>query len=116
MSYELTNQPGNAAEQMKKLLPWVRKNYDYDEFAERKAKRYLTLKGGLSAFDKHFHVCMLHYEACRWEETLKAITEIEPTVHAEEVSEEQCTNDTVNNWLTSLFFSSIYRTELVSCG
>jgi len=84
MSYELTNQPALAAEQMKKLLPWVRKNYDYDEFAERKAKRYLTLKGGLSAFDKHFHVCMLHYEACRWEETLKAVTEIEPTIHADE--------------------------------
>lgn len=84
MSYELTNQPALAAENMKKLLPWVRKGYDYDEFAERKAKRYATLKGGLSAFEKHYHVCMLHFEACRWEETLKAVAEIEPTVHSDD--------------------------------
>jgi tetratricopeptide (TPR) repeat protein len=84
MSYELTNQPAQAATQFKLLLPWVRKGYDYDEFAERKAKRYATLKGGLSAFEKHYHVCMLHYEACRWDETLKSVAEIEPTVHGEE--------------------------------
>jgi len=84
MSYELTNQPDKAALQMKNLLPWVRKNYDYDEFAERKAKRYMTLKGGLSAFDRHFHIAMLHYEACRYDEVLKSMNEIEPTVKADE--------------------------------
>lgn len=77
MSYELLDKHDLAADMMKKLLPWVRRAYDYDEFSERYAKKYLSMKGKLSAFDRGFHVAMLHYEAFRSDQVLASVAKLE---------------------------------------
>jgi len=53
---------------MKKLQPWIRKGYAYDEFALRQAKKYV--KSRFTAFEKTFHVIMILHEAWAFEEAI----------------------------------------------
>lgn len=65
MCLEHTGRTSEALDEMKKVLPLVRKNYDYDEFSERKAKRYIANKG-VSPFERKYHLALIHEEVRRW--------------------------------------------------
>jgi len=83
MCYEMMNQPVEALDLMKRLLPWVRKGFDYDEFAERKAKKYINYRG-FSTFEKQYHVAVILQEACIFDKCLKAIESLIPQAKTDE--------------------------------
>lgn len=64
-----------AQEIMKQLLPYVRKNFTYDEYAARRAKHYL--ENGLSNFDRKFLIAFLQHETHEYEDALDGIDTIQ---------------------------------------
>lgn len=83
MSYEMTFHPEKALKLMQALLPWARKGYDYDDYSERHAKRYIKNKG-LSMFERKYHIASLHVEACRYEDAIDVLDNIESMVAKDE--------------------------------
>eukprot|EP01101_Sappina_pedata_P010041 TRINITY_DN6227_c0_g1_i1.p1 TRINITY_DN6227_c0_g1~~TRINITY_DN6227_c0_g1_i1.p1 ORF type:complete len:503 (+),score=199.29 TRINITY_DN6227_c0_g1_i1:73-1581(+) len=81
--YEMLLRPADALEQMKNLLPYVRKGFDYDEFAERKANKYIKLKG-FTSFERQFQVAMILQEACAFEQCLKTVDALASQARTEE--------------------------------
>jgi len=62
---------------MSQLIPWVRKDYDYDEFAGRRAKVFLK-NGKMTPVEKQFTIASLLFEATKFEEAVKILDEALP--------------------------------------
>merc|ERR1711879_990597 len=57
-----------AAETMKLVQPWVRKNYALDEYAGHQAKKFLKKKS-FTQFEIIYQQAMVCHEACNYEAT-----------------------------------------------
>ena len=68
-SYIMQNDIKNAAVYMRKIQPWVRKNFTLDEYALRQAKRFLR-DNSLPAYDLLYQQAMLLQEACKYDSAL----------------------------------------------
>jgi len=68
LCYLNTDQPDKTMALMKKLQPWIRKGYAYDEFALRHAKKYV--KNKFTPFERTFHVVMILHEAWAFDEAI----------------------------------------------
>eukprot|EP01100_Stratorugosa_tubuloviscum_P012424 TRINITY_DN590_c0_g3_i1.p1 TRINITY_DN590_c0_g3~~TRINITY_DN590_c0_g3_i1.p1 ORF type:complete len:511 (-),score=202.08 TRINITY_DN590_c0_g3_i1:92-1624(-) len=77
MSYEMCFHKERAIDILKKCFSFVRKGYDYDEYSERRGKRYIA-KNGLTMFERKFLVACLHFEVRRYDETLDELNNCEP--------------------------------------
>jgi len=80
MSYEMTFHSEKAMELMKSISTMARKGgYDYDEYSDRHAKKYIKNKG-LSMFDRKYHITTLHVEAVRYQDALDVLENIESMI------------------------------------
>ena len=69
-----------AMELMKAISTMARKGgYDYDEYSDRHAKKYIKNKG-LSMFDRKYHITTLHVEASRYQDALDVLENIETMI------------------------------------
>jgi len=72
--YSMLGRVEDAKNIMAALIPWVRKDYDYDEFAGRRAKIFVRL-GDLTHAEKQVTIATLFFEATRFEEAIKLLDE-----------------------------------------
>jgi tetratricopeptide (TPR) repeat protein len=71
MCYEMLFQSDKAAPYFKRVQELVRKSYDYDEYADRRAKKFLAK--GFSLFDRKYFMAAVHAEASRPDDALDTL-------------------------------------------
>jgi len=67
--YIMLENQAKAIEYMKKVQPWVRKNYALDEYSGHQAKKYLK-KNTLSQFEILYQQALVSHEACNYNSVL----------------------------------------------
>jgi tetratricopeptide (TPR) repeat protein len=72
LANEMLFQHERAVENFKRVTELARKGYDYDEFADRRARKYLAGKG-MRLFERKFFTAMLHSEASRHADALDSL-------------------------------------------
>eukprot|EP01094_Clydonella_sp_ATCC50884_P019178 TRINITY_DN3692_c0_g1_i2.p1 TRINITY_DN3692_c0_g1~~TRINITY_DN3692_c0_g1_i2.p1 ORF type:complete len:591 (-),score=202.20 TRINITY_DN3692_c0_g1_i2:105-1877(-) len=76
LAYEMVGNRKKATMYMKKVLPHVRKNHAYDEYAQRKAKQFVKFGGFNEPHRYNLCATMLH-EACLFEEAIEWLRKAE---------------------------------------
>eukprot|EP01113_Clastostelium_recurvatum_P012791 TRINITY_DN1666_c0_g1_i2.p2 TRINITY_DN1666_c0_g1~~TRINITY_DN1666_c0_g1_i2.p2 ORF type:complete len:267 (-),score=59.74 TRINITY_DN1666_c0_g1_i2:10-810(-) len=69
--YAMLGRDADAKAAMTALLPWVRKDYDYDEFSGRRARLYI--RSGMSEVEKALVIATLHFEHTLFDEAIKVV-------------------------------------------
>ncbi len=72
LANEMLFQHERAVAHFKQVTELARKGYDYDEFADRRARKYLASKG-MRLFERKFFTAMVHSEASRHTEVLDTL-------------------------------------------
>ncbi|EGG14918.1 hypothetical protein DFA_10791 [Cavenderia fasciculata] len=71
--YDMLGKKEEARATFKSLEPWVRKGYDFDDFSQKKAARYLKQKDGWSMFDQLYIQASLLNEAHQFQRSYEYI-------------------------------------------
>lgn len=72
---EITNQREQALSVFEKVPSWVRKHFTYDQYAARKAKEYLHLKG-MTKLEKLLQIASIQIEATHYSKALYTLDSI----------------------------------------
>jgi len=79
VSYAMRFQNDKAIEHFRAIHDLARKDYTFDEFASRHAKRFIA-RGGYSDFERKTVVAMMHIEARRFDDAIDALQAAKPLV------------------------------------
>jgi hypothetical protein len=65
-----------ALKSMQLLLPWVRKDFEYDEVAKSRARKFIAKKGQFSDFEKTAFCASLVIEGTNYQRGLELLAEV----------------------------------------